>query len=59
MADSQDPSLRGSQAGNNVYFEKNIFIFSFPGTPAKNRAEDNLPVSARSRTVGGDNEVNS
>jgi hypothetical protein len=59
MADSQDPSYGGSDAGKNVYFQKNIFIFSFPGTPANRRGQDDLNVQPRPRTVGGDNEVNS
>jgi hypothetical protein len=59
MGDSQDPSLRGSAAGKNVYFQKNIFIFSFLGTPAKKGAQDNLPVQRTLGTSSGDHEVSS
>jgi len=58
MADNRNPPESGSEGGKNVYFQKNIFIFSFPGSPPKNRAQNELPVQRTQRTVGGDNEVN-
>ncbi len=59
MGDNQNPSGSGSEGGKNVYFQKNIFIFSFPGSPPKKGVLNELPAQARPRTVGGDTEVNS